>query len=106
MLRRTSGSGTVTVEVANTGKRDGSETVQLYIRNLQDPDGPLKSLRAFQRVNVKAGQTTTVTLSLDRKSFEFWDPETNTMRVKPGRYDILVGNSSADKDLRRLSLSL
>jgi beta-glucosidase len=100
------GSGTVTVEVANTGKRDGSETVQLYIRNLQDPDGPLKSLRAFQRVNVKAGQTTTVTLSLDRKSFEFWDPETNTMRVKPGRYDILVGNSSADKDLRRLSLSL
>jgi beta-glucosidase len=100
------GSGTVTVEVANTGKRDGSETVQLYIRNLQDPDGPLKSLLAFQRVNVKAGQTTTVTLSLDRKSFEFWDPETNTMRVKPGRYDILVGNSSADKDLRRLSLSL
>jgi beta-glucosidase len=100
------GSGRVTVEVANTGKRDGSETVQLYIRNLQDPDGPLKSLRAFQRVNVKAGQTTTVTLSLDRKSFEFWDPETNTMRVKPGRYDILVGNSSADKDLRRLSLSL
>ena len=100
------GSGTVTVEVANTGKRDGSETVQLYIRNLQDPDGPLKSLRAFQRVNVQAGQTTTVTLSLDRKSFEFWDPETNTMRVKPGRYDILVGNSSADKDLRRLSLSL
>jgi beta-glucosidase len=96
----------VNLSVKNIGQRDGSETVQLYIRNLQDPDGPLKSLRAFQRVNVKAGQTATVKLTLDRKSFEFWDPETNTMRVKPGKYEILVGNSSTDKDLKKLSLSL
>ena len=103
---RNGGNGTLSVEVANTGKRDGTEIVQLYIRNLQDPDGPLKSLRAFQRVSVKAGQTATVKLTLDNKSFEFWDPETNTMRVKPGKYEILVGNSSSDKDLKKLSLSL
>ena len=103
---RNEGSGTVTVEVANTGKKDGSETVQIYIRNLQDPDGPLKSLRAFQRVDVKAGQTVTAKLTLDRKSFEFWDAETNTMRVKPGKYEILVGTSSADKDLRKLEVSI
>ncbi len=103
---RNDGSGTVTVAVANTGKRDGSETVQLYIRNLQDPDGPLKSLRAFQRVSVKAGQTADVKLSLDRKSFEFWDPKSNSMRVKPGNYEILVGTSSLDKDLKKLTVTI
>ena len=100
------GSGTVTVEVANTGRCDGTETVQVYIRNLQDPDGPLKSLRAFQRVNVKAGQSATAKLSLTKKSFEFWDPETNTMRVKPGKYEILVGTSSNYQDLKKLEVEL
>ena len=98
--------GSMTVDVVNTGKKDGTEIVQLYIRNLQDPDGPLKSLRAFQRVDVKAGQTAPATLKLERKSFEFWDPETNTMRVKPGRYEILVGTSSADKDLKKMEVKI
>jgi len=100
------GDITVTTTVRNTGKKDGTETVQLYIRNLQDPDGPLKSLRGFQRVSVKAGQTQTVTLKLDRKRFEFWDPETNTMRVKPGQYEILVGNSSNDQDLKKQTVTI
>ena len=100
------GNGKVTVEVANTGKMDGTEVVQLYIRNLQDPNGPLKSLRAFERVVVKAGQTSTVTLSLNRKSFEFWDAETNTMRVKPGKYEILVGTSSVDQGLKRMEVEV
>ena len=97
---------TVTVPVTNTGKLDGTETIQLYIRNLQDPEGPLKSLRAFQRVNVKAGKTITAELKLTNNSFEFWDPETNTMRVKPGKYEILVGTSSQDKNLKKLSISI
>ncbi len=96
---------TLSVPVKNVGKRDGSETVQLYIRNLQDPDGPLKSLRAFQRVDVKAGQTATAQLALTRQSFEFWDAETNTMRTKPGQYEILYGNSSQDKDLKKLPVT-
>ena len=100
------GNGKVTVEVANTGKMDGTEVVQLYIRNLQDPNGPLKSLRAFERVDVKAGQTSTVALSLNRKAFEFWDAETNTMRVKPGKYEILVGTSSVDQDLKRMEVEV
>jgi beta-glucosidase len=100
------GSGTVSVEVTNTGQRDGTEIVQVYIRNLQDPDGPLKSLRAFDRVAVKAGQTVTAKLALERKSFEFWDAETNTMRVKPGKYEILVGTSSKDKDLKKITVTL
>ena len=96
----TSGSGfSISLPVKNVGQRDGTEILQLYIRNLQDPDGPLKSLRAFERVDVKAGQTVTAKLQLDRQSFEFWDAETNTMRVKPGKYEILIGTSSQDKDL-------
>ena len=92
--------------MTNTGKRDGTEIVQLYIRDLQDKEGPLKSLRAFQRVNVKAGQTETVTLTLTPKSFEFFDSATNTMRIKPGKYELLYGNSSADGNLKSLSVTL
>ena len=96
----------ITVPVSNTGRRNGTEIVQAYIRNLQDAEGPLKSLRAFQRVDLKAGQTQTVTLPLTRSSFEFWDAETNTMRVKPGQYEILVGTSSADKDLKKQTITI
>ncbi|MBQ8988550.1 MAG: glycoside hydrolase family 3 C-terminal domain-containing protein, partial [Prevotella sp.] len=94
------------IPVTNTGKKDGTEIVQVYIRDLADKEGPLKSLRAFQRVNVKAGQTVTATLALTSKSFEFWDPETNTMRTKPGTYEVLYGNSSQDKDLKKTTITI
>ena len=97
---------TLTIPVTNTGKRDGTETVQLYIRNPQDADGPLKSLRAFQRIHVKAGQTANVELQLTDKSFEFWDAASNAMRVKPGKYEILVGTSSKAADLKRTTIDI
>ena len=97
---------TITVPVKNVGRRDGTEIVQLYIRDLQDTDGPLKSLRAFQRVDVKAGQTATASLKLEHNSFEFWDAASNTMRVKPGQYEILVGTSSQDKDMKTMTISM
>ena len=99
-------SDRITLSVTNTGRRNGTEVVQAYIRNLQDAEGPLKSLRAFQRVDLKAGQTQTITLPLTRSSFEFWDPETNTMRVKPGQYEVLVGTSSSDKDLKKQIITI
>ena len=99
------GNGTLTVEVANVGRRRGAEVVQLYIRNLQDVEGPLKSLRAFQYTGeIEPGKQSVVTLQLTPNSFEFWDPETNTMRVKPGQYEILVGNSSNNKDLKKVTV--
>jgi len=100
------GKESITIPVTNVGNRAGTETVQVYIRNLSDAEGPLKSLRAFQRVDVKKGETVNVTLKLDEKSFEFWDPETNTMRTKPGKYEILYGNSSMDKDLKKMTITL
>jgi beta-glucosidase len=92
--------------VSNTGKRNGTETVQLYIRNLADADGPLKSLRAFQRVEVKAGQSATAEFTLTPASFEFWDEQTNTMRTQSGTYEILYGNSSREEDLKRVQVTL
>ena len=103
---RNDGTGTFTVDVANTGKYDGTEIVQLYIRNLNDAEGPLKSLRGFQRVAVKAGQTATATIQLTPESFEFWDAESNTMRSKPGQYEVLYGSSSRDEDLRKLIVTI
>ena len=97
---------TLTVPVTNTGKLNGSETIQVYIRDLSDPDGPLKSLRAFQRVDLKAGETANVKLELTPKSFEFFDVETNAVNSKTGDFEILYGNSSLDKDLKRLSLTV
>ena len=99
-------SYTVTVPVSNIGKRDGTEIVQVYIRDLSDPDGPLKSLRTFQRVDVKAGQTVDAKLELTSKSFEFFDPETNTVHQKSGSFEVLYGSSSQDKDLNKLSLRI
>ena len=92
--------------VENTGKRDGTEIVQVYIRNTADKEGPLKTLRAFKRVDVKAGQTVTDTIRLDRESFEGWDSETNTMCFVPGTYDIYVGNSSLCDDEPPMTITI
>ena len=96
----------VNFTVENTGKRDGTEIVQVYIRNTADKEGPLKTLRAFKRVDVKAGQKVNDTIRLNLESFEGWDSETNTMRFKPGTYDIFVGNSSKDEDLQCLPVTI
>ncbi len=102
------GNGTyqLTVNLTNTGVRDGAEVVQVYLRDLSDAEGPLKSLRAFQRVEVKDGKTVPVTLTFDKKSFEFFDPQTNTVHYKPGNYELFYGNSSLDKDLKKLSITI
>lgn len=91
----------VSIPVSNTGKRKGTETVQVYLRDFSDKEGPLKSLRGFQRIEVEAGATKQAQVTLTRKSFEFFDTATNTMRVKPGRYELLYGNSSLDCSLKK-----
>ena len=99
-------NGKVSVTVKNTGKRAGTEVVQVYVRNPKDVDGPAKTLRAYQRVQLKAGESKTVSISLPRSSFELWDAKSNTMRVVPGTYGIMVGSSSRDKDLKKTVASI
>ena len=96
----------VRVNVKNTGTRDGMETVQVYIRNTADKEGPLKTLRAYQQVSLKAGESKTITIPLPRQRFEGWDVMTNTMRVVPGKYELMVGNSSADRDQKKIPVSI
>ena len=96
----------VRVTVKNTGKQDGAEVVQVYMRRQADTEGPLKTLRAYQRVTLKAGQSKTVDIDLPRERFEGWDAKTNTMRVVPGRYELMVGSSSADKDLKKIQVNI
>ena len=90
----------------NTGSREGLETVQVYLRRVADTNGPLKSLKAYAQVALDPGQTKTVTIDLPRARFEGWDEKTNTMRVVPGKYEVMVGNSSADKDLQKITVSI
>lgn len=98
--------GTLSVTVTNSGKRDGDEVVQVYIRNTADTEGPLKTLRAYKRVALKAGESSTVTIDLPRESFEGWDVKTNTMRVVPGKYEVMVGNSSAAQNLKTINVKI
>ena len=102
----------IQVKVSNVGSGNGAgagiatETVQVYIRNLADKQGPLKSLRAYKQVELTPGESKTVTIPLPRQSFEGWDESTNTMRVVPGKYEVMVGNSSADRDLKKIIVDI
>ncbi|MBN2175145.1 MAG: glycoside hydrolase family 3 C-terminal domain-containing protein [Bacteroidales bacterium] len=90
----------VEVPVTNTGKRDGTEIVQVYVRKVNDIEGPLKTLRGFKRVEVAKGKTNQAVIDLPPSSFEFYDWSNRKMMVVPGEYEILYGNSSDTKDLK------
>ncbi len=96
----------LSIPVTNKGKRDGTEIVQVYVRKLGDIDGPLKTLRGFQRVKVAAGKTARADISLPYASFEFFDRTTGKMVVAPGEYEILYGNSSDAKDLKAARITI
>ena len=96
----------VRAQVRNTGKVEGTEVVQVYIRNTADQGGPLKTLRGYQRITLKPGEAKTVTIELPRERFETWDAKTNSMRVLPGQYELMMGSSSADKDLKKIVVTV
>ena len=98
------GKVTLTVPVTNTGKREGTETVQVYVKALDYPDAPIKSLKGFQKLSLKAGETATATITLDGETFEYYDESIDELSTRPGRYQILYGNSSQEKDLKMISL--
>ena len=100
------GSLQVSVTVKNTGKRDGTETVQVYFRRTADTEGPLKTLCGYQQVSLKAGEERVVTITLPRQRLETWDAQTNTMRFQPGQYQLMAGPSSADTTLLITNIKL
>jgi beta-glucosidase len=96
----------LSIPVKNTGKRAGTEIVQVYIRKVNDVEGPLKTLRGFQRVELAPGKSQTATIELTPASFEFYDWGQRQMAITPGEYEVYYGNSSAPDALKMVVVTI
>ena len=94
------------IPVTNTGKRNGTEIVQVYVKKVNDIGGPLKTLRGFTRTVVATGKTVNIVIKLSYASFEFYDEKLLQMAVTPGEYEVWYGNSSAVKDLKMVKVNV
>ena len=87
----------ISVTVKNSGDREGSEIVQLYIGDKESSvPRPLKELKGFDKVKLAPGESRTVTFTIDSQALRFWDETTNDWKVEPGTFTAYVGASSAD----------
>jgi beta-glucosidase len=100
------GQVTLTVPVTNTGNREGTETVQVYVKRLGDAGAPIKALKGFQKLNLKAGETKQAEITLDGEAFEYYEEKIDELAVKPGKYQILYGKSSRDEDLQSFDFTV
>ncbi|MCB4808927.1 glycoside hydrolase family 3 C-terminal domain-containing protein [Tamlana sp. 62-3] len=92
----------VTCTITNSGKLDGEEVVQLYIRDeLSSVAQPIKSLKGFQRIALKSGESKTVTFTLDSEALSMLDINLKRV-VEPGDFRIMIGASSKDIRLRKI----
>jgi beta-glucosidase len=98
----------VSFDVTNTGTREGADVAQVYVAEEAHAKvpRPAKELKGFARINLKPGETKTATVVLDGRAFAYYDVETKQWRADPGEFEILVGRSSQDMQLRgNLTLS-
>lgn len=96
----------VSVEVTNTGAREGKEVVQVYVHDTKcSVSRPERELKAFKKVNLKAGETKRVVLDLDSTAFSFFSEKEHRFVLEPGRFDILIGSGS-DKIEQTVSVIL
>jgi beta-glucosidase len=94
-------SDSVQLKIRNTGTREGAEIVQLYVHDGHSKiDRPLRELKGFQRVELKAGETKFVNFLLDPAAFSYWSPEKKGWMAEPGKFEIQLGASSRDIRLR------
>ena len=96
----------LTVPVSNTGNCDGEEVLQVYLRRLNDADAPSHTLRAFRRIELKKGETRRITLELTPDNFEWFDPQSNTMRLRAGAYELLYGGTSDLSHLQKVAVEV
>ena len=98
------GSITAAVTVTNTGKRDGAEVVQLYIRDLVGSiTRPVKELKGFEKIFLKAGESKTVTFKITPELLRFYDYDLNHV-AEPGEFDLFIGGSSQAAKTARITL--
>ena len=100
------GKVTLTVPVTNTGSVAGTETVQVYVQALDNPDAPIKGLQGFTKVRLAPGATAKASVSLNGEAFSYYDPAADGLAVRPGKYRILYGSSSRDEDLQALDFEV
>ncbi|QOY85619.1 glycoside hydrolase family 3 N-terminal domain-containing protein [Paludibaculum fermentans] len=101
---RIDGSTRVSVDVKNTGTREGAEVVQLYIRDVvSSVTRPVKELKGFQRVVLQPGEARTVAFEITPELLAFWDVNMR-FTVEPGAFELMTGNSSRDCDLQKVTL--
>ena len=100
------GKVTLTVPVTNTGNRQGEEIVQVYVKALDYPEAPIKSLKGFTKLKLAPGETRKATITLDGEAFEYYAPSIDELSTRPGRYQILYGSSSLDKDLQGIPFTV
>jgi beta-glucosidase len=87
----------VSFEIRNTGDRAGAEVAQLYVAAAQSTvERPVRELKGFAKVFLLPGESKRTTLSLDRRSFAYFDSRTSQWRTDPGTYQISIGASSRD----------
>ena len=95
-------SFTVTFKLRNEGRRAGAEVVQLYVRDGHSSvDRPNKELKAFRRVQLSPGQSTTVSFTLDKSALAYYSTQKKDWVAEPGNFEVLVGASSRDIRLRK-----
>ena len=100
------GKVTLTVPVTNTGKREGTETIQVYVKALDDAGAPIKALKGFQKLILSPGETKNFSVTLDSEAFEYYDEAIDELSPRAGKYQILYGTSSRDADLKALPFTL
>ena len=94
------GAITVRFDVTNTGKRDGEEVIQLYVKHIGSKVArPLKELKGFKRLFIKAGQMQHVTLELKAEQLAYWNVEAHHFVIEPEKVELMIGASSADTKL-------
>jgi beta-glucosidase len=86
----------IQIPVTNIGKMDATEVVQLYVRQPGVADAPLKSLRAFRRVRIPAGETVSVSIPLTEDTFLAWSEKDQDMVPQKGEWELLYGGNSRD----------
>lgn len=92
----------VSFTIKNTGEVEGSETAQLYVKDVESSlPRPGKELKGFKKVNLKPGESTTVEIKLGKKDFSFWNPATKDWFAEKGKFVIYVGSSSKDIKLKK-----
>jgi len=94
------------ITITNDGKYDGEEVIQVYLKKVSDIEGPNKTLRAFKRVFIPAGNKINIVFNLTDDNLKWWDNVANTIKVSSGEYQLMIGKSSKDEDLTFINFKI